>query len=114
MVLSSQLCRPRIVSWIPSSSGRTTAAAPPPSRTGAAPVFPLLILREHAEPGFRQVAAGRRGDGVAAEVQARAQRGELAGNRAERGQGAALLQRRHHVTESAGDAGSALGRGAVP
>src|SRR5689334_21303419 len=40
-----------------------------------------LILREHAEPGFWQVAGGRRGDAVATDVQARTQRGELAGNR---------------------------------
>ena len=64
-VLSWQLCRPRIVSLIPSSSGSTMAAAAQPSRTGAALVFLRWYAGEHAQPGFGQVAGGRRGDAVA-------------------------------------------------
>ena len=69
-------------------------------------------------PGFpppvavsKQVAGGRCGDAVAAEVQARAQRGELAGNRAEQGHGAARLQRRDDVTDPAGQPCERLRRG---
>lgn len=52
------------------------------------PCFSVLILGEYAEPGFGQVPGGRRGDAVAGDVQTSAQRGELAGSRAVRGQGA--------------------------
>jgi hypothetical protein len=73
------------------------------------PCFPVLILGEHAEPGSGQGGGGRRGDAVAGDVQPRAQRGELAGNRAGWGQGGALLQRRYHLTESVGQAGERPG-----
>ncbi len=69
------------------------------------PGVPAVGVRQHVKPWFGQVAGGRDGDGVAAEVQARAQRGELAGDGAEWGQGAGRLQRRDDVTEPVGHSG---------
>jgi len=69
-------------------------------------------VRQHAQPRSGQIAGGRGGDGgdaVAGDVQARAQRGELAGDRAERGQRAGRQQRRDDVTEPAGGSGQRPG-----
>jgi hypothetical protein len=81
-----QLCRPRIASVIPPRSGSPVAAAAPPSATGPARGgrVPACAAR------FGQVTAG--GDAVAGQVQMGAQRGELPGHRAERGQRADRLQ----------------------
>ena len=67
------------------------------------------VVREHAEPRSGQLPGGPGGDAVAADVKARAQRGELAGDRAERRQGAARLQCRDGVAEAVGDAGEPIG-----
>ena len=67
------------------------------------------VVREHAEPRSGQLPGGPGGDAVAADVQAGAQRGHLAGDRAERGQGAARLQCRDGVAEAVSVAGERLG-----
>jgi len=66
------------------------------------PGLPALVVGQHAQPRFGQIAGERLGDAVAAGIQPRAQRGELAGDRAEPGQGAGRLQRRDDVTEPVG------------
>ena len=67
------------------------------------------VVREHAEPRLGQLPGGPGGDAVAADVQGLAQRGELAGDRAERGHGAARPQGRYGIAEPIGDAGERLG-----
>src|SRR5262249_24668570 len=69
------------------------------------PRLPPVVVREHAEPWFGQLAGGRGSDAVAGDVQFRAQRGELAGDRAEREQVTARLQRRYNLTEPVGGVG---------
>jgi len=63
-----QVCRPRIASLIPSSSGNATAAAAQPSPAGPALVFLRWGVRQHAQPRSGQVAGGRGGDAVAADA----------------------------------------------
>jgi hypothetical protein len=79
-----EIVQARIASLIPSSSGSAQGLL----RLVAA------VVREQAEPRSGQLPGGPGGDAVAADVQARAQRGELAGDQVKRGQDAARLQRR--------------------
>jgi len=88
--------------------GKRAGQCGPSGAHGSGLRFPAVVVREHAEPRCGQVTGGRRDDAVVADVQDRAQRSELARDRAERGHGAARLQRRYHVPEPVDGTGDRL------
>ena len=73
-----------------------------PAGDGGSFRLPATAVIQQAQPRFGQVAGGRRGDAVAADPEARAQAGELAGQAAGRGQRAGGLQRGDDVGEPVG------------
>jgi hypothetical protein len=64
------------------TAGATAATAAIGGVAAQGPVrLAAVVAREHAEPRSGRLPGGAAGDAVAADVQARAQRGELAGDR---------------------------------